>query len=62
VSLIICTFFVLMTMLHTIDYVTEVLADTRIDEMHELSEDSYRAYMQAVKDGLEPAACHLFQW
>lgn len=51
-----------MTMLHTIDYVTEVLADTRIDKMHELSEESYRAYMQAVKDGLEPAACHLFQW
>ncbi len=61
-SLFICTFFVLMIMLHTIDYVTEVLTDTRIDKMHELSEESYRAYLQAVKDGLEPAACHLFQW
>ena len=51
-----------MIMLHTVDYVTEVLADTRIDKMHELSEESYRAYMQAVKDGRAPAACHLFQW
>ena len=53
---------VLSVMLNSVDYVTEVLEEKRIDKMHKLSEEDYKAYMQCVKDGLEPAMCHLYIW
>ena len=49
-------------MLNSVDYVTEVLQEKRIDKMHKLSDEDYKAYMQCVKDGLEPAMWHLYIW